>query len=383
MSLVDQALDKLKAQEAAMPGVVLTRGSSMNPKPIRWLWKNYLARGKLHILAGPPGLGKTTIAAGAFAATVSIGGRWPDGTQCELGNVVIWSGEDDYNDTLVTRLMGCGGDPKRVYFVTAAIGENGPRAFDPRKDMGHLLAAIEEIGGASLVVVDPVVSTVSGDGNSNSDVRQSLQPLVDAAAAGNFAAVGITHLSKGGKATREPLDRIIGSVAFSAVARVAFIAERITDEEGNQRRILVRAKSNIGLDGGGFEYHLDQLEVLPGIEASRISWGKEVEGTVRELLSEPEPQGEQKSALDEAKAHLRNALVDGPVQSKKLEQDAKQAGISWASIRRASNDLLIIKRKSMDAWYWSLARPTCATSPTEKVEQLEQVEQVTSDFSPT
>lgn len=75
-------------------GVMLTCGADLTPEPISWLWPGWLAQGKLHILAGAPGQGKTTIAQ-SFAATVTTGGRWPDGHRCEPGNVLIWSGEDD------------------------------------------------------------------------------------------------------------------------------------------------------------------------------------------------------------------------------------------------------------------------------------------------
>ena len=61
--------------------VVLVKGSDLRPQPVRWLWQYWLALGKLHILAGAPGQGQTTIAL-AMAATVTIGGRWPDGTRC-------------------------------------------------------------------------------------------------------------------------------------------------------------------------------------------------------------------------------------------------------------------------------------------------------------
>jgi putative DNA primase/helicase len=75
-------------------GVVLICGDNLTPQPIAWLWHGWLALGKFHLLAGAPGQGKTTIAI-AFAATITIGGRWPDGSRCDPGNVLIWSGEDD------------------------------------------------------------------------------------------------------------------------------------------------------------------------------------------------------------------------------------------------------------------------------------------------
>jgi len=63
-------------------GVVLTCGTELTPEPVCWLWPNWLALGKFHLLAGAPGQGKTTIAM-SLAATVTIGGRWPDGTRCK------------------------------------------------------------------------------------------------------------------------------------------------------------------------------------------------------------------------------------------------------------------------------------------------------------
>jgi hypothetical protein len=62
--------------------VVLTCGADLTPEPVQWLWPDWLALGKFHLLAGAPGQGKTTIAMG-MAATVTIGGRWPDGSRCE------------------------------------------------------------------------------------------------------------------------------------------------------------------------------------------------------------------------------------------------------------------------------------------------------------
>src|SRR5208283_5916291 len=94
----------------------LTCASSINPEPISWLWKGWLARGKMHIIAGQPGTGKTTIAM-KMAAAVSAGGRWPDGSVAKQGNVIIWSGEDDPADTLVPRLETSGADLSRIFFA--------------------------------------------------------------------------------------------------------------------------------------------------------------------------------------------------------------------------------------------------------------------------
>ena len=99
-------------------GVVLTCGSELTPVAVDWLWCNWLALGKFHLLAGAPGQGKTTIAM-SLATTVTIGGRWPDGTRCEAGNVLIWSGEDNPADTLLPRLLAAGVDRTRCFLSAA------------------------------------------------------------------------------------------------------------------------------------------------------------------------------------------------------------------------------------------------------------------------
>ena len=169
------------AKPDALPdAVILRQGSTLTPEAVRWLWTHWLAVGKFHVLAGPPGQGKTTIAL-ACVATVTAGGRWPDGSACEPGNVLIWSGEDDPKDTLLPRLMAMGADVSRVYFIDGTRIDGKAEPFDPARDMPALLGEAERIGDMRLLIVDPVVSAVAGDSHKNGEVRRALQPLVDLA----------------------------------------------------------------------------------------------------------------------------------------------------------------------------------------------------------
>jgi putative DNA primase/helicase len=328
------------------------------PEAINWLWDGWLAAGKFHILGGAPGTGKTTLAL-AFAATVSSGGCWPDGTTATAGNVLIWSGEDDPANTLVPRLIAAGANRSKVRFVSDTVGADGKQPFDPSKDIAKLSEAAQTLGNVRLLIVDPIVSAVKGDANSNGDTRKGLQPLVDLGATLNCAVIGITHFSKG-TVGRETTERVIGSIAFAALARVVLVAAKSNDvAEGEPSRILMRSKSNIGSDGGGFAYDLTQIELLGyrDIAASYVAWGRPLEGSAREILADAEGCHEEGgSALGDACVFLRDLLDDGAVDVKDIRGAAKNAGVTWATVRRAKKKLKIktFRETFKGGWSWRL-----------------------------
>lgn len=346
-------------QFAPLPVVQITCAANIKPEPINWLWDGWLARGKLHVFAGTAGTGKTTIAI-ALAATVSMGGRFPDGTRSPVGNVLIWSGEDSAKDTLIPRLMAAGADLSKVHFIGDVQDGDELRCFDPATDVAAMLDAAGRIGDISLLIVDPIVNAVAGDSHKNGEVRRALQPLVDFGERLGCAVLGISHFSKG-TSGKEPLERVTGSLAFGALARIVLATAKIIEGE-TSRRIFCRAKSNIGLDHGGFEYdlHLKEIEGHKGIFSSYAMWGQAVEGSARELLAEPDNResGENdSSALDDAKEFLLELLADGELPQKQIEADAKGASHSWRTVERAKKELKIssIKSKLDKCWYWKLA----------------------------
>jgi putative DNA primase/helicase len=337
--------------------VDLVRASSISPRPVNWLWDQWLAAGKLHILGGAPGSGKTTIAL-SIASILSAGGLWADGTRAAKGRVVIWSAEDSPEDTLVPRLLKCGADCDSISFVGHVLDYDGTRVFDPAVDIPKLREAIRGLGGVDLLVVDPIVSAVQGNDHKNSEVRRCLQPLVDLATEIDCAVLGITHFSKNTNG-RSPLERITGSLAFGALARLVWVTAK--SEGSTDRRLLLKAKSNIGTDDGGYEYELihGELTESPGISAASVSWGEPVCGSARTLLASVElpDSTEQTTALSQAKQFLEQTLSDGDVLSEIVQEQADQAGISAATLRRAKKMLAIRSEKSgmTGRWVWSLA----------------------------
>ena len=330
-------------------------GADIKPQPITWLWPGWVPAGKLTILDGAAGTGKTTLAL-ALAAVLTAGGRWPDGSACAgQGNVLIWSSEDVADDTLVPRLIASGADLARCHFIEGIAQDGESVPFDPSQDIPDLRRAVDAIGGVSLLLIDPIVSAVAGDMHRANDVRRSLQAVVDFADAHGCAVIGITHFAKGG-AGKAPQDRVIGSQAFGALARMVLVTAK---EEGSNRRVMARAKSNIAPDDGGVAYSLELVTIAGGIEATHAVWEGVIEGTAREILGDVEHDDSDGGGerLD-AEQFLRDLLTDGPVSTKQVKTDAAGAGYAWRTIERAKRDLGIeaVKAGMKEGWQWFLPK---------------------------
>lgn len=338
----------------------LVCAATIEPKPIVWLWPTWIAAGKLTIVAGAAGTGKTTLCLG-LVATLSCAGRWPDGQKClEAGNTIIWSSEDDPQDTIIPRLVAMGADLTRIHIIQGRIDERGKKEpFDPATDMDLLRMAARRIGGVSLLMLDPVVSAVRGDMHKANEVRRSLQPVIDFAAEHGAAVIGISHFAKGSQGTT-PQERVIGSQAFTALARMVLGAAK---KEDSDLRILTRMKTNITVSDGGITYGIEPATLDNGIETTRVYWGGTVEGTARELLGEADGTNDDdsKSELADAADFLRSLLIDGPVSVKVIKAESNDAGYSWATIRRAQSVVGADSfregepgKRGGGAWYWRL-----------------------------
>lgn len=322
--------------------VRLTKASDIPIGRIQWVWEGWLAQGKFHVLAGVPEAGKTQIALD-IASRISRGDQMPDGSPGIEGSTIIWSGEDDASDTLVPRLIRSNAQLDKVRIVTGT--NKGP--FDPSRDMGSLYIDSGDLKDLRLLILDPVISAVSGDSNQANQVRRALQPIVDFAAQAKCAVLGISHLSKG-TFGRDPLERITGSGAFGAVPRIVWFASK-----GQDQRVLCRVKSNISESGGGFNYSVVPREVQSGQTVSGVEWGRRLTGSAIELIGGNEFQDPD---LLEAKDLLLKRLSSGPVAYRDVDQEAKDIGISRSSLNRAKKALRVISKKVgfKEGWVLSL-----------------------------
>lgn len=357
LPMLGQQRERMATSDAA--GVEFRCLADVEAKPINWLWPGKIARGKVTMLAGNPGLGKSQVTA-SMAAIVTTGGQWPaDRARSVQGSVVFLSAEDDAADTIKPRLIAAGADLKRVFILDAVVdGSNAQgvptsRQFNLRTDLDRLSALLDQLGHVALIVIDPITAYLGDtDSHKNAEVRALLAPLGELAAKHGAAVVCVSHLNKSGNS--EALMRVTGSLAFVAAARAAFLVAR--DPDDSNRRLFLPMKNNIGKDESGLAFSIESHQLAGGIETSCIAWEAEAVTVKADEALIPEGSAEDRSERQEAAEWLRDALAEGPLSAKVVQQQAKQAGIAWATVRRAKDALGIKPAKTRfdGGWEWAL-----------------------------
>jgi hypothetical protein len=325
--------------------------SEIKPETLRWLWRERIPLGKLNLLVGDPGLGKS-LATIDIAARVSRGVPFPDGEPCEPGAVVMASAEDDPADTIRPRLDVAGADVSRVHIlegmrVTLADNSTVERAFDLETGIPTLEDALARIPGVRLIIVDPISAYLGGaDSNSNAEVRGMLAPLAALAAKHSVAVLCITHLRKSSGAA---VHRAISSIAFAAAARAIWAVA--SDPSDANRRLMLAVKQNLGPNVGGLAFRIETQNDLP-----RLDWEPgAVNMDANEVLNVEDR--EDHSEHKEAEQWLREYLADGPVGAREAIRAANDVGISKMMLWRVSNALHVARHKLGGrgaGWEWSL-----------------------------
>ncbi len=352
--------------------IILTNAADINPEPITWLWPGRIARGKLSLLAGHPGVGKSQLALG-MAATLSRGWNWPDGAPGCFGDTLILSAEDDPADTIIPRLMANGANLDLVHVVDGVRAGYTPQGREVRRelcladDIDKLSAALEGIPNAALVVIDPLGAFL-GDADSHRDasVRGLLTPLATLASDHRVAVLAIAHLNKA--AHTEALSRITGSIAFTAAARSAWLVGKDPDDDA--RRLFVPLKNNLGSDQTGLAFELKPTSVSTSageLPTSALRWfHEEIATNAAEVLAAGGAAG-RGEALKGAESFLSELLAEGPLPSSEVRREAAETRISWRTLTRAKDNLGVIASRdkfgSGGRWFWTL--PKGANSPKE------------------
>lgn len=327
------------------PRLRVLRLGDVVAEPIQWLWQDRLARGKLHQLVGDPGLGKSMVTLD-IAARITTAKPWPDAGVAPLGDVVVLSAEDGPADTIRPRVETMGGDTSRVWVLAA------DESLSLDKDLERLRSLIADKQPV-LVVIDPITAYLGNvDWRNDPDVRRVLSPLASLAAYAKAAILGVMHLNKDEQ--RRAIYRTGGSVAFVAGARVVLAVVADPADRSGERRILVSAKSNIGLKPPGLAYHVEADGPIP-----HIAWDGEMEVDVEEIFRREGQAARPAPRTDEAKAMLGEFLGTGPRPVVEIRDEAKKRSIAWPTVERAKRELGISALvRSGGGWLWSLPATT-------------------------
>jgi hypothetical protein len=349
---------------AAREQLVFTRLDQIEPRAIDWLWPGRLARRKLALIAGDPGLGKSQVGID-IGARLTTRAPWPDAVSIHYpnsasapdGSVIVLSAEDTANDTLRPRFDAAGADVARVEVLTAAIDKDGHhRTFSLQADLDALARKVRDMADVALVMIDPITSYMGKiDGHKTNEVRAVLEPVADFADDLNVAMLGISHPPKAAPA--KAINAITGSLAYVAAARLVFMA--IEEPDGNGRRLLLPTKNNIGALAPGLGFRLAQRLVTNDIVASHVVWDSE---PVNMSADEAMAAGSSSSTarIADAKDFLRDALANGPRSAAEITEQAEADGIKERTLRRARGalNIIITKLGFADGWQWELPPDT-------------------------
>lgn len=292
---------------------------------IDWLWYPRIARGKLTLVAGDPGNGKSMFTMG-LAAKLTAGFPLPDGGEAVKGTVLLASFEDGAGDTIRPRLELAGADLSRVLLLDQFKDENDkPRSFRG-SDVPSLDAALDMQPDACCLVIDPIMAYVGAiDAYRDNEVRSSLQPLVDMAQRRKLAVICVVHLNK--SQVENILYKVSGSMAFAALARSVLL---VGEDERNKRRGIAHIKSNIGPKADTLEFTID---------ARGFHWGKvNKEFTAQQMLERVDGRTVNRPK-DVVEEWLCDLLKDGPVKADAVKEEAEALGYSLTTVGRVKRKL--------------------------------------------
>ncbi|GLB29634.1 hypothetical protein LAD12857_15570 [Lacrimispora amygdalina] len=313
----------------------LIQMSQVEVEDIKWVWYPYIPYGKITVVQGDPGEGKTTFVL-ALIALLTQGKPLPEeenGT--EPINVIYQTAEDGLADTIKPRLLSVGADCERVL----VIDEN---EVELTLSDERLEQAIKKTD-AKVIVLDPIQAYLGGDVDMHraNEIRPIMKRLALLAERTGCAVVLIGHMNKMGGA--KSAYRGLGSIDIRAAVRSVLVVGRVKDEP--TLRIVAHDKSNLAPEGKSIAFELDP--------DTGFAWKGYCETTVDELLC---GNGSLLSKTAQAEKLLKDLLSEGEMLSEEITNQAKELDISNRTLKIAKQNIGVKSFRKGDKWYSSLPR---------------------------
>lgn len=308
--------------------------SDITEKAVEWLWYPYIPYGKITLLQGDPGDGKSTFML-HVAASITTGSQLPDGSQSKgIQNVIYQCSEDSSSDTIKPRLMQAGADCDRVAYINEE--KKALTIGDPRIEEAIIRT------GARLLIIDPIQAYIPQDCDmtSASSMRALMKKLAVIADRHKCAVVLIGHMTKasGGK----NLYRSFGSIDIAAIARSVLMIKR--DDNNPEIRYMFPVKSSLAYEGNAVRFMFTKESGLQMLGECNI------EAEIKAL----DERIEEKGKSVKAELILKELLSCGDMPSKSVMKIVNERGISERTVRSAAKSIGIKAIRKGNAWYWSM-----------------------------
>lgn len=332
------------------------RGVDIKATKVEWLWPGRIPKGKLTLLGGDGGDGKSFICS-SLSAAVSGGPKLPGMDEVDVGAVLCISYEDGLSDTLIPRAERHGAVMDRLIFRDLNDME---AEYLTHIHVDLVEAAINELGDVKLLIIDPLMSFIGGaDMHTDAKVREVLGPWIHLAERTGVSIVALIHLNKG---VQKALYRFMGSIAIPALSRSALIVGNLPDGTKG----LARAKGNLSVAPPVIRYSIEDLE---GPSTGQIVWGDELPqygvediGGSAGYERKDEQRGPRKLAPAVRAAALwllDNMTAGEDYESKQLFADANEAlGLGKEAVREGLQFIGAQSRRKehLGPYYWQRAK---------------------------
>lgn len=306
--------------------------SSVKQRKIDWLWYPYIPFGKLTILQGDPGEGKSTFIL-AIAALLTRGKAMPDGYPIDnCQNVIYQTAEDNIADTVKLRLVAARADCSRVAYI---VDEDVTLNFDDPRIEECIMQT-----NAKLLILDPLQAYLVQDTDMNNAgrMRQQLKKIADLAAKYNCAVVIVGHMNKA--SSEKNLYRGLGSIDITAIARSVLMISR--DKTDSSIRYMFPVKSSLAPEGSSIAFRLDKKYGVKWIDNYTPTHNEQEKYTI------------DKSKQSLAERVISEMLEEYDIRSKDILNKLKVMGISERTANGAKSRLGITSYRKDGVWYWHL-----------------------------
>lgn len=309
----------------------ITYFTKIKSKKIKWLWYPYIPYGKITLIEGDPGEGKTSLVL-SLISLMSTGSCLPFTNTKVSGISIYQNDEDDIADTIKPRLQKENANCNNVCFIDS---KETPLFIDD----DVVEKAIVETG-AKLLVFDPIQSYMGKnvDMNKASSVRPILKRLKETAERTGCAIVLVRHLSK--TSNKNSLYRGLGSIDITAAARSVLYVGK--DPDNRDTGYIVQQKNNLAPFGKSIEFKITN---------SKIQWIAESEITMQDLVKTVKGKP---SKIDIAKDFIKKILSNGPLLATDVFHLAAVNNISKHTLNNAKKELPIISTKTKNGWIWEI-----------------------------